>query len=204
MKSYYIENIFSQNLFEDIKKEILLKINSNCIKYDKENYGRFYMFLNFEKDIELKIIKEVEKKTNLKSLNIIFSQIVKYQIVDEVIPGIKPHKDNNPCEFILDITIDTTMTNWGLNVNEDFFPDINNNAVFLVGNEEIHSRPDYPSSNKEDYVILLFINFARKDHWSMKIKKIMTPQMFKMLNLTPVKIFSFKLNPNQLNDIINS
>ena len=64
--------------------------------------------------------------------------------------------------------IDTTLDDWGLLINDTLFIDKPNTAVFLYGQEETHSRPEYTSNNSKDYSLQLFINFAPKDFWFFK------------------------------------
>jgi hypothetical protein len=60
------------------------------------------------------------------------------------------------------------LSNWGLLVNDTLFIDTPNTAIFLYGQEEIHSRPEYTSNSPKDYSLQLLINFAPKNFWFFK------------------------------------
>jgi hypothetical protein len=170
LKSFCENDVFSKEDFLELKKIAYEHLNSNDLLF-AESYSRYYILTDFPDEIKNKIVSLANQKFNTNNLDIVYTHTVKYQIVDGVSPNLKSHKDNLPATHTLDICIETTMPEWGLNVENSFFPDKPNSVVYLQGDEDIHSRPKYPSNNKDDYCILFLINLAPPEHWGFKVLK---------------------------------
>ena len=170
MKSFYENDVFNEKDFAQLKEIALNQLNSDELLF-AESYSRYYIVTHFPKEIKEKIISLANQKFGREDLDIVYTHTVKYQIVDDIAPNLKSHKDNLPATHTLDICIDTTMPNWGLSVENEFFPDKPNSVIYLQGNEDVHWRPEYPSNDKADYCILFLVNLAPPDHWGFKVLK---------------------------------
>jgi alkylated DNA repair dioxygenase AlkB len=67
----------------------------------------------------------------------------------------------------IDITIENTA-NWGLIVEEQYFDQNPNDAIIFCGQQHIHSRPPYPTTDPKKYTTVLFLHFTQPDHWIQK------------------------------------
>ncbi len=169
MKTYAVDKLLDDQSFARIRKLAYESLSLDTCKYNK-SYGRYLSHIKYTdemKDIFLNIAKD---GFNDSSLVPTYISVARYQIVDGYIPRLGHHVDNLPCTHTIDLVIETTVPDWGLIVVDKFFPDIQGHGIFLKGNEEEHFRPEYPSTNPEDYAIMLFANFATPDHWSAKLK----------------------------------
>jgi hypothetical protein len=108
-------------------------------------------------------------------------------------PSLGNHVDDFYATHTLNIIIDSTL-NWPLTVEGVDFPSITNSAVFLKGDEDFHSRPEYPSSSENDYVIAIFVNLAPSD--SEIIKK---SRAFRSLPKEVQEAMKLKMTPNDVN-----
>lgn len=168
MKSYSVDTFLKPDHFEMVSKICFDKTKEFTKIHYADGYSRYGSFIDFPKEIEDIFIEKAREHFNIDNLLITYIQIVKYQIIDGNIPKLTPHIDKLPCTHIIDLCIDTTLKDWGLLVEDNLFIDKPNSAVFLYGSEELHSRPDYTSTNEEDYSLQLFINFAPPDFWFFK------------------------------------
>jgi hypothetical protein len=193
MKSFYKENLLSEKDFNLIKSHVAHHIyNSKDFNYTKI-YGRYWNTIRFPEEINQLLIQTSRDGFNIDNLEIVYTQCVKYQIVDGVIPSLGNHIDDFYATHTLNIILDSTL-NWPLTVEGVDFPSITNSAVFLKGDEDFHSRPEYPSSNEDDYVIAIFVNLAPED--SEIIKKT---REFRSLPKEAQDVIRLKMTPNDVN-----
>jgi hypothetical protein len=193
MKSFYKDNIFNDTDFSMIKGYVLNHIeNSNDFNYTKI-YGRYWNTVDFNSDINSLLINTARSGFDVDDLEIVYTQCVKYQIKDGVIPSLGNHIDDFYATHTLNIIIDSTL-DWPLTVGEIDFPSLTNSAVFLKGDEDFHSRPKYPSENENDYIIAIFVNFAPAN--SEIIKK---SNRFKSLPKEVRQTMKLKMTPNDVN-----
>lgn len=171
MKSIYKNDFFDTETFDKIKKVVLEKINEKeHVHYSKE-FKRYYRILRFNDDIHNLLLDISKKQTGDDSLEIIYSQIVKYQIVDGAVPALTIHKDTDSLgEWIMDIAIDCTI-DWPLVIEDESFSNMPNSVFFIRGKEDFHGRNTFPSQNEDDYVLLLFVHLANKDSKYAQISK---------------------------------
>jgi len=177
MKSFFVENVLEDQDFLKLKDLCLIALKDS--KYTPQ-IGRWHADVYLDDDLNSKFLNMAKNKFNVDDLTSTYVQVVKYQIVDNAIPTLNKHKDQLACTHTIDMTIETTV-DWGLFVEDTFFKDIPNCAVFLKGDDEEHYRPKYPSKNNNDYCIVLFINYATSDHWSAKIVKGASDKALKLL-----------------------
>jgi hypothetical protein len=168
MKSYSIDKFLNHDDFDKVVDICIEKTKTFSNLHYADGYSRYGSFIDFPKEIEDIFTAKAREYFNVDDLLITYIQIVKYQIIDGNIPKLLPHVDKLPCTHIIDLCIDTTLKDWGLLVEDFLFIDKPNSAVFLYGSEEVHSRPEYTSTNEEDYSLQLFINFAPPDFWFFK------------------------------------
>lgn len=168
MKSYSVDAFLDPEYFNKVYNICIEKTKKFSNLHYADGYSRYGSFIDFPIEIEDIFTAKARKYFKIDDLLITYIQIVKYQIIDGNIPKLVPHTDKLPSTHIIDLCIDTTLKDWGLLVEDHLFVDKPNCAVFLYGNEEVHSRPKYPSSSEEDYSLQLFINFAPPDFWFFK------------------------------------
>jgi hypothetical protein len=168
MKSYGVDGFLNPSDFSQVSSLCIEKTKEFTEVHYAAGYGRYGVFIEFPKEIEDIFIAKAKEHFKLDDLLITYVQLVKYQIINGNTPKLVPHIDKLPCTHIIDLCIDTTLKDWGLMVEDTLFIDKPNSAVFLYGNEETHSRPEYSSDNQEDYSLQLFINFAPADFWFFK------------------------------------
>jgi hypothetical protein len=193
MKSFYKENVFNGTDFSMIKSYVLSHIeSSNNFNYVKA-YGRYWNTIEFNEDINNLLIKTAISGFGVDNLEIVYTQCVKYQIKDGVLPSLGNHIDDFYATHTLNVIIDSTL-DWPLTVGEMDFPSLTNSAVFLKGDEDFHSRPQYPSEKENDYLIAIFVNFAPSDSEIIKKSK-----RFKSLPKEVRETMKLKMVPNDVN-----
>jgi len=170
MKSIHKPDFFDSETFNKVKTSVLEKINDETgVSYGKD-CTRYYRVAFFPEEVQNILLSKAKKETDDDSLEIIYSQIVKYQIKDGISPELRKHKDVANGEWVMDIVIDATV-DWPLVIENESFSNIPNSVIFIRGEEESHWRPDFPSKNEEDYVLLLFVHLANKDSKYAKISR---------------------------------
>ena len=161
MFSTYKTNVFSEDVFAKIKdfhKEQLEKATHK--KYSNE-MGRHYVITRLPDEIAEAIVKKAEEETGLENLAVVYAQVIRYQIQNGEVPFLINHLDQLYCTYILDIGVGGTI-DWPLIVEDQTFPSVPNSVVFLKGELDHHSRPDYPSSEEKDFLDLLFVHLGHK------------------------------------------
>lgn len=193
MKTFYVENLFLEKDFKDLRDYVFNHINSSTDFNYTKYYGRYWNTITFNDYLHNKILDVAKNNFKVDNLEIVYTQCVKYQINDGVIPSLGNHVDDFYATHTLNIVIDTTI-NWPLTVEGIDFPCIPNSAIFLKGDEDFHERPKYPSYDENDYLVSLFVNFAPSD--SELIKKV---KAFRDLPESQKKIMKMKMTPNDVN-----
>lgn len=159
MKTFYVNDILNKSDHLELLEFINSYLDSSkFVKYSKP-HGRYFDFVNLPQEMLSKLLDIARDRIGDSSLDLVYCQVVKYQILDEVKPRLKQHKDNLYCTHIFNITLDSTIP-WDLDVEGKLFPSVTNSAVFLKGDEETHGRPDFPSESPEDFVLSLFLHLA--------------------------------------------
>jgi hypothetical protein len=162
MNSIHRSNFFDNETFNKIKESVYEKINDDQgLSYGKD-CTRHYRITFLPNDIQEILLNKAKQETKNESLEIIYDQIVRYQIKDGIVPELKKHRDKAVGEWVMDIVIDATV-DWPLVIEGEKFSNATNSVTFICGEEELHWREDFPSRNEEDYVLLLFVHLADKD-----------------------------------------
>lgn len=169
MKSTYAKNVFDSLFFEKLKNYCVSSLDGENVFYSEE-HGRYYSYIFLPDDLSDEVIKISRKYTGIDTLDIVYAQIVKYQIKNNSIPRLDMHKDNLYCTHTVDISIDSNVE-WPLVVEGNAYPGESNSAVFLKGDEEMHGRPEFPSKNEESFVIALFVHMAPEGDKYLEMSK---------------------------------
>lgn len=157
MKSFKVDNIFSEDDYLYLKNYIYQNINTAPDFIYTEHYGRWWNIIELDDRINTFIMEAVRRHLG-DNLVIAFNQCIKYQKVGNCIPKLDPHRDHFYNDYTLDITIDTTL-NWPLEIEGQPLSCDNNSAIFLDGNNELHYRPEYPGEDN-DYMVMLYVNLV--------------------------------------------
>ena len=175
MKSIYKDKFFDTDTFKILKNFVFSAIkDEDTVEYGEE-FKRYYKIVFLPDELNGMILDRARKETGDDSLEIIYSQVVRYQIKDDNIPELRNHKDVVTGEWVMDIVIDATV-DWPLIIENQSFSNTPNTVIFIKGEDDYHSRPDFPSKDQEDYVLLLFVHLANKDSHYYRIGK----QIFSM------------------------
>jgi len=183
MKTFYKEDPFGEELFDKIYS-VCIEADSgfNDLQYTKR-FGRYDTLVEWDPDTEKKILELARKEFGEEDLEITYNQVTRYQIVGEYNPRLFMHVDTLPATHTIDVCLDTTVPEWGLEVKDGenvlLFKDKKGSAVFLKGDEDEHGRPPYPSQSPSDYCKMLFINLAPSTHWSAIARKKLGPTAIK-------------------------
>lgn len=166
----YRPNFFNDEDFNKVKKGVLEKVNDeHGLRYGKD-CTREYRVVFLSDELQTLLLDRAKQETNDDSLEIIYNQIVKYQIRDGIFPELRDHKDVAVGEWVMDIVIDATV-DWPLVIEGEDFSNLPNSVIFIRGEKESHWRPDFPSENEEDFVLLLFVHLANKDSRYAKVSR---------------------------------
>ncbi len=175
MKSIYKDNFFDAPTFKTLKDFVFSSIiDESTVEYGEE-FKRYYKIVFLPDELKNMLLDKARQETGDKSLEVIYSQVVRYQIKDQNIPELRNHKDIVTGEWVMDIVIDSTI-DWPLIIEDQIFSNTPNTVIFIKGEDDFHSRPDFPSEDQKDYVLLLFVHLAKKDSEYYRVGK----QIFSM------------------------
>lgn len=160
-----IINFLPESIFNRIK----VAINEKNMGPDGPHFyhtvpGRWLTDIVFEKDIEEEILNAAKKIFNSQTIKRAGFHTAKYQMQNGIKPQLWKHWDQSACQYSLDLCIEKTV-DWSIVVEGKEFQEQPNSCVVFSGNNMMHWRTPYPSNSENDYVTLLFMQFAEPDHW---------------------------------------
>lgn len=162
-----INNFFTDDMLERVKQTVKNTGMGTDVLQFHTMLARWETSISFDEDIEehcLNKAREIFKDNSLKKA---YFYAVRYQFKDGCVPHLWEHTDQNGTQTTIDITIENTA-NWGLIVEEQYFDQNPNDAIIFCGQQHIHSRPPYPTTDPEKYTTVLFLHFTQPDHWIQK------------------------------------
>ena len=164
-KPFYIESFFTPEMFERVKE------NVKEIGFGSSKGGEFHTMLarwespiKFDEDIENYCVEKAKHIFRDNTLLKAYFFVVQYQYKDNCIPHLWEHTDQNGTQTTIDVTVENTAE-WDIVVEEERFKQEPNNAIIFCGQQHIHSRPPYPTTDPNKYVTVLFLHFTKPDHW---------------------------------------
>lgn len=166
MKSFYVENIFDDQTYLNLKNCVYRHIEESDDFNYAPYYGRYWNMIDFPEDLHNIIVNRARELTNIDDLDIAYTQCIKYKKEGESVPRLDNHIDNFYAVYTMDISIETTL-DWPLTIENTDVPCKDNSAIFLKGDEDFHSRPEYPGTD-DDFMIMLYVNLVPKNHPIMK------------------------------------
>lgn len=160
-----INNFFTDEMFERVKKSI----QNTPLGTESSTYHTMYARwevskIIFDEDIEIYCLEKAREIFNDDSLKKTYFFATRYQRQECCIPHLWEHVDQNGTQTTIDIAIENTA-NWGINVEGQHFEQKPNDAVIFCGQQHIHSRPPYPTKDKDKYLTVLFLHFTQPGHW---------------------------------------
>jgi hypothetical protein len=160
-----ISDFFPDELFESIKTEILTKnLGPSGDHFYHPVAGRWLTEIRFDQEVEKKILELAQDVFQDKDIQRAGFHTARYQMQNAIKPQLWKHYDQSACQYSLDVCIEKTV-DWQLVVDDIAFDESPNSCVVFSGNDNMHWRTPYPSGNEDDYVTLLFMQFAKPDHW---------------------------------------
>lgn len=160
-----IVDFLPEELFNKVKNQILAKgMGPEGNHFYHTVAGRWLTEIHFDEETEkqiLDIAKKVFGKDNLQRAGF---HTARYQMQNGIKPQLWKHWDQSACQYSLDLCIEKTV-DWKLVVEEEEFEEQPNTCVIFSGNDMLHWRTPYPSTSEDDYVTLLFMQFAEPSHW---------------------------------------
>jgi hypothetical protein len=162
MKSICKTDFFDPKTFEEIKNFVFEKISDPDVTSYAKHFKKYYGIVSLPSDMKEMLLEKAKKETGDDSLEIIYSQVTKYQIKDGLVPDLIRHKDKVNGEWVMDIVVDANI-DWPLIIDDKSFSNIPNSVFFIKGEDDWHWRPNFPSVSESDYVLLLFVHLANKD-----------------------------------------
>lgn len=165
IKAESIVNFLPAPLFEKVKDQILAKnMGPQGDLFYHTVAGRWITDIYFDPETEKEILEIAHKTFNDYSLKRAGFHTARYQIHNGIVPQLWKHWDQSACQYSLDLCIEKTL-DWQLVVEDQEFEEQPNTCVVFSGNDMLHWRTPYPSNDENDYVTLLFMQFAKPDHW---------------------------------------
>jgi hypothetical protein len=167
VKPKVIKDFFKPETFAELKKIALQDIQKAT--YDPL-IARFGGAINTTENIEKEALLKIRESTGIFDLVSSSHYLVKYKIVDECIPSLWEHTDQNASQICLNVTIGNNV-GWKIVVEGETFDLEENSAVVFSGQLHDHMRPNYPTAKSDGHVIQLFMEYVLPDHWA-EISKI--------------------------------
>lgn len=164
-KAISIKNFFPHDLYLKIKSYIDEKnLGPGGEHFYHTVAGRWLTEIHFDEETESQILEIAKKTFNDNSIIRAGFHTARYQKQNGIKPQLWQHYDQSACQYSLDICIDKTV-DWQIAVDGQYFDEEPNSCVVFSGNDHMHWRPEYPTDDEDKYVTLLFLQFAKPDHW---------------------------------------
>ena len=156
------KNFFKPETFAELKKIALRDIEKAT--YDPL-IARFGGAIGTTNEIENEALLKIRESTGIVDILSSSHYLVKYKIVDDCIPSLWEHTDQNASQICLNVTIDNNV-GWKITVEGETFDLEENSAVIFSGQLHEHLRPNYPTASSDGCVIQLFMEYVLPDHWA--------------------------------------
>ena len=164
-----IKNFFTDKMFEEVKHAVKETKMGTDELFFHTMLARWESPIQFSPEVEAYCVQKARDLFNDQSLEKAYFFAVRYQRKDGCIPHLWEHTDQNGTQTTIDITVENTA-NWGLIVEGQHFEQNPNDAIIFCGQQHIHSRPPYPTTDPDKYTTVLFLHFTQPDHWIQKQK----------------------------------
>lgn len=162
---YVSPNFFPDEMFSRVKSAIAaLNLGPSSPHKYHTMMGRWEAGITFDEDIELYCTQKARELCNDPTLQKSFFFVSRYQIHEGCIPSLWEHCDQNGTQSTIDITIDNSA-DWDLRVERVSYKQTENSAIIFAGQQNMHSRPPYPTDDPSLYTTVLFLEFTKPDHW---------------------------------------
>lgn len=158
MKSFKVDNFLEKDLVDQLKKYVNNKgFKEEGFQKAMSRYTIYqYDLEHFTENIENKINNIIKSIGDNQEYKIGGVEIVKYQIKDDLVPSLTEHVDPGIWwDLLVSLPLDCTI-DWPIVVEDIELDCKEGDAAFIYSNKEKHYRPKYPSSNKEDYFMIMF------------------------------------------------
>jgi 2OG-Fe(II) oxygenase superfamily len=164
-----VKNFFTDETFEEVKHAIKETKMGTDDLFFHTMLARWESPIQFSPEVEAYCVQKARDLFNDQSLEKAYFFAVRYQRKDGCVPHLWEHTDQNGTQTTIDITVENTA-NWGLIVEGQYFEQNPNDAIIFCGQQHIHSRPPYPTTDPDKYTTVLFLHFTQPDHWIQKQK----------------------------------
>jgi hypothetical protein len=168
--AFMVEDMFEPEMFQRIKERMSeIKWGPGSESFYHTSMGRWESAISFDPDIEEFMLGKARELFGNKDLRQTYFYTVRYQKQNGNIPHLHKHMDQNGCEQTIDICIEQKGLNWGIEVDGVAFPEKENSAICFYGQQQVHSRPEFPKdASEDDYLVVLFLHYVRPEHWWIK------------------------------------
>jgi len=164
-----IKKFFTDEMFEEVKQVIKDTKMGTDESFFHTMFARWESPVQFSPEIEEHCLQKARDLFNDQSLQKAYFFAVRYQRKDGCVPHLWEHIDQNGTQTTIDITIENNA-NWGLIVEGQHFEQNANDAIIFCGQQHIHSRPPYPTTDPDKFITVLFLHFTTPEHWIQKDK----------------------------------
>jgi hypothetical protein len=167
--AFKVSNTFSPEIYNEIRETI--KNNANWGPGSDNTYhtipGRWVDQSYLSPELELKIADRCRELFGEDDLKVAFTFIARYQPQGTVLPYLWEHMDQNACQYLMDFCVEMNeLDDWGVIVDDELFSEEENSAIFFHGQQQTHTRPPYPTTNQNSYIVLLFMALIKPGHWA--------------------------------------
>lgn len=163
-KSKLIDEFFDPDDFKKMQDLVMEDYSKPDVPYDK-GLGRYSAPNNLSSIRAIWVAEEKVSQLLGEEYKISGQYSVKYQIKDGNIPMLYDHRDTQGGNITVDIVIDSTL-DWEIGIEDTLYKESKiGSAIVFNGQALRHWRPEYPSKNESDYIVLMFLVFAKPDHW---------------------------------------
>jgi hypothetical protein len=167
-----LDNVYPKNIFERLvtiaKRQAHLGLYSSDFgrfgltygdeeRKDSENANWIRQF----KPVLVPLAREIFNSPNLEAS---YSMFAEYKLVDDNIPNLPKHKDNNACTYTIDVCLYQETEPWGIWIEgKEYFLEPNQ-AIIIYGEEQEHWREEFPDPNNNK-IGMMFNHYVEPDHW---------------------------------------
>jgi len=162
-----VDNMFSDDIFKRIKDTVTsIPWGPGGEYFYHTSLGRWEANIEFDPDIEEIMLQRAREIYQDDTLVKSFHYTSRYQKQNGNIPHLWKHMDQHACQHSIDMCIEKNNVDWGIEVDGTLFSEAENSAICFYGQQQVHSRPEYPqNTTDDDYLTLLFLHFVKPDHW---------------------------------------
>lgn len=166
-----LDKVYPENDFNRLIQQAQRQVNNLNYNADFGRFGITYggndrkegVYSNWIRHYRNLIVPLAREVFDSPELDASYSMFAEYRKVNDTIPNLPKHKDDNACTYTIDVCL-YYDTNWAIWIEGKEYYLEPNQAIVIYGEEQEHWRNEFPDPDN-NRVGMMFNHYVEPDHW---------------------------------------